>query len=91
MAKQKTTTNSNEEYLKQRVPVILKRPESEKKDIRTVSVNRVNYQKTYGKQVMVPRFVAEVIKESEKYEQIAQNNADERAEEFARGKSTLDG
>jgi len=40
---------------------------------------------------MVPRFVAEVIKESEKNEQIAQNNADERAEEFARGKSTLDG
>ena len=71
---------TKEDYLKERVPVTLKRPESEKKEFRTVSVNGVNYQIAYGKQVLVPRFVAEIIKESEKNEQIAQSNADALAQ-----------
>ena len=84
-------TMTKEDYLKERVPVTLKRPESEKKEFRTVSVNGINYQIAYGKQVLVPRFVAEIIKESEKNEQIAQSNADSRAKEFAEGISTLEG
>ena len=85
------TIMTNEDYLKERIPVTLKRPESEKKEFRTVSVNGVNYQIAYGKQVMIPRFVAEIIKESEKNEQIAQTNADIRAKEFIDGISTLEG
>ena len=84
----KVTTN---DYLNERVPVILKRPESEKKEFRTVSVNGVNFQIEYGRQVMVPRYIAEIIAESEKNEQIAKDNADKRAEEFAMGKSSLEG
>lgn len=93
MAKQEVKKNENtaEEYLKQRVAVMMKRPETEKKEFRTVSVNGVNYQIAYGKKVMVPRYVAEVIRESERNEQAAQARADERAEEFAAGKSTLEG
>lgn len=93
MAKQEVKKNENraEEYLKQRVAVMMKRPETEKKEFRTVSVNGVNYQIAYGKKVMVPRYVAEVIEESEKNEREAQERADEKAEEFASGKSTLEG
>lgn len=93
MAKQNTDKAKiqRENYLNERVPVTLKRPESEKKDFRTVTVNGVNYQIAYGKQVLVPRFVAEIIRESEKNEQIAQSNADEKAQEFAAGKSSLEG
>ncbi len=93
MAKQ-TTENlkkQKEDYLNERVPVTLHRPESEKKEFRTVSVNGVNYQIAYGKQVLVPRFVAEIIKESEKNEEIAKNNADEYANNFIAGKSSLEG
>lgn len=93
MAKQ-TTQNSKiekEAYLNERVPITLHRPESEKKEFRTVSVNGVNYQIAYGKQVQVPRFVAEIIKESEKNEEIAKSNADEYANNFAAGKSSLEG
>ena len=93
MAKQNTDKAKiqRENYLNERVPVTLKRPESEKKDFLTVTVNGVNYQIAYGKQVLVPRFVAEIIRESEKNEQIAQSNADEKAQEFAAGKSSLEG
>ncbi len=94
MTKQQTLENTKkqkEAYLNERVPVTLKRPESEKKEFRTVTVNGVNYQIAYGKQVFVPRFVAEIISESEKNEQIAQSNADEKAQEFAAGKSSLEG
>lgn len=80
-----------EDYLNERVPITLHRPESEKKDFRTVSVNGVNYQIEFQKQVMVPRFVAEVIHESDKNEQIAKNNADEKAQDFLLGKSSLEG
>ena len=76
MAKQ-TTQNSKiekEAYLNERVPITLHRPESEKKEFRTVSVNGVNYQIAYGKQVQVPRFVAEIIKESEKNEEIGKSS-----------------
>ena len=91
MAKKVNTQNQMEDYLKERVPVTLKRPESEKKDFRTVSVNGVNFQIEYGKTVMVPRYIAEIIKESEKNEQIAKDNADKKAEEFLMGKSSLEG
>ena len=93
MAKQNTGKEKiqRENYLNERVPVTLKRPESEKKEFRTVTVNGVNYQIAYGKQVLVPRFVAEIIRESEKNELIAQSNADEKAQEFAAGKSSLEG
>ena len=91
MAKKVNTQNEINDYLNERVAVTLKRPESEKKEFRTVSVNGVNFQIEYGKTVMVPRYIADVIKESEKNEQIAKDNADKKAEEFAMGKSSLEG
>lgn len=91
MAKKVNTQNQTNDYLNERVPVTLKRPESEKKEFRTVSVNGVNFQIEYGKTVMVPRYIAEIIKESEKNEQIAKDNADKKAEEFLMGKSSLEG
>ena len=94
MAKQtneQIINKQREDYLNERVPITLKRPESEKKEFRTVSVNGVNFQIAYGKQVFVPRYVEEIIKESEKNEQIAKDNADEAAEAFAMGKSSLEG
>ena len=87
----KNKSNSSLEYLKERVPITLRRPESEKKDFRTVTVNGINYQIAYGHQVMVPRFVAKVIEESEKNAELAKIHADEKAEEFARGQSNLNG
>ena len=82
---------TREEYLKERVAVTLRKPESEQKEFRTVSVNGVNYQIAYGKTVLVPRFVAQIIKESEKNEQIAQSNEDEKAKDFIEGISTFEG
>lgn len=87
----KTSEQIRNERLNERVPVTLHRPEGEKKDFRTVTVNGVNFQIAYGKQVMIPRYVAEIIAESEKNDREAQSNADFLAKEFAAGKSSLNG
>lgn len=77
------------EYLSQRVPVILKRPESEKKEFRTVTINGKTFQIAYGQKVMIPRYVAQVIEEGLKNEQIAKCRAEEKSEAFLMGKSSF--
>ena len=80
---------TNEEYLNERVPVTLYKPESEKKDFRTVSVNGKNFQISYGHTVMLPRYAAFVIEEALRNEEIARANTKEHADAFLQGKSYL--
>ena len=79
-----------EEHLQERVPVIIHRPEGEKKDFRTVTVNGRNFQIEYDRQVMLPRYAAEVIEESERNAKLANDNARAKAEDFENGKSALE-
>lgn len=74
----------NKEYLNERVPVRLQRPEGEKMAHRTITVNGKNFQIQYGVQVMVPRYVKNVIDESIRNAANAQRRMDEVLEEQAR-------
>lgn len=64
-----------EEYNHELVTVNVRRPEGVKDESCTVTVNGKNYQIMYGKDVKVPRFVANIIKESERNTMIAEENA----------------
>lgn len=86
----KKQTTENQEHLQERVPVIIHRPEGEKKDFRTVTVNGRNFQIEYDRQVMLPRYAAEVIEESERNSKLANDNARAKAEDFENGKSALE-
>lgn len=70
-AQQKETIN----YWDERVPIYIPRPELEKNTSRTVTVNGCNYQIAYDTQVMVPRFVAQVVRESMRNTRKAQDRA----------------
>ena len=67
------------DYWDEKVPVYLARPEGEVSNARTVTLNGVNYQIQYNKEVMVPRKVKAILDES------AQNKAfaDEEMNRFA--------
>nr|DAW92327.1 MAG TPA: hypothetical protein [Caudoviricetes sp.] len=84
-------TIKKEDYLMERIPFRLHRPESERKDFRTVTVNGKTFQIAYGKEVQLPRYVVQVLEESEANDQAARLHAEERAEAFARGESSLEG
>lgn len=74
MAQTKKAENT-QEYWNERVPVYIPRPELEKSTSRTVTVNGRNYQIAYDTQVMVPRFVAQVVQESMRNTRKAQDRA----------------
>lgn len=81
---------TNTEYLNERVPVILHRPESERKEFRTVTVNGTNYQIAFGRRVLLPRYVALIIEEALSNEEKAKMNAEEKSRMFSAGKSSLE-
>ncbi len=64
-----------ENYWDERVPIYIPRPEMEKSTSRTVTVNGRNYQIAYDTQVKVPRFVAQVVRESMRNTRKAQDRA----------------
>lgn len=85
-AKEEKTVKTKEEYMKEKVPVMIIAPEGEKVDFTTVTVNGYNYQIEYGKTVMVPRFVKEVIENSRSESEKARRTANMLAREFEGGK-----
>lgn len=64
---------SSEEYLNERVPYIVRKPENVDESFTTVTINGKNYQIEYNRQVMVPRFVKEAIENSYKADEEAYN------------------
>lgn len=65
MAERKNTKSEQkikEDYLNEKVTFVIRRPEGIDEDFTTVTVNGKNYQIAYGKTVLIPRFVCEVIK-----------------------------
>ena len=71
MAETKTKKQSKEvEYMDEKVPVFLIKPESETENAVTVTINGYNYRVAYGKKVMVPRKVALVLEESMRNQQV---------------------
>ena len=52
------------DYWDELVPVHLMQPEGEAQNARTVTLNGVNYQVQYNKEVMVPRKIAAILDES---------------------------
>lgn len=75
--KEKLAAKRQREYLQERVPVMLQRPEGEKMAHRTITVNGKNFQIQYGMTVMVPRYVKNVIDESVRNAEQAQRKVDE--------------
>lgn len=73
--KQIKSEMTDEQYWNERVPVYIPRPETEKGTSRTVTVNGRNYQIAYDTQVLVPRFVAQVVQESLRNARRAQDRA----------------
>lgn len=64
MAEKKTTVNKEalrKAHQEEKIPFVVRRPEGVEGDFTTVTVNGKNYQIAYGKTVMIPRFVAEII------------------------------
>lgn len=78
----KATGINAEEYLKEKVPYIVKRPEGSKEEFTTVTVNGKNYQIAYNKTVMIPRFVKEIIDNSDKASDEAMQNQKKYADLF---------
>lgn len=68
---------STDEYLNEKVPCIIRKPENSEEAFTTVTVNGVNYQIQFNKQVLVPRFVKEVIDNSYKADEEARSRQDE--------------
>lgn len=64
MAEKKTTVDKEalrKAHQEEKVPYVIRKPEGVEGDFTTVTVNGKNYQIAYGKTVMIPRFVAEII------------------------------
>lgn len=61
-----TKIKSSAEYLKEKVPCVIRKPENTDEAFTTVTVNGTNYQIQFNRQVLVPRFVKEVIENSYK-------------------------
>lgn len=64
MAEKKTTVDKEalrKAHQEEKIPFVIRKPEGVEGDFTTVTVNGKNYQIAYGKTVMIPRFVAEII------------------------------
>ena len=72
MAQTKAKQQTTEEYMNEKIPYVLNKPDGVKDTSRTVTVNGVNYQIQYNKQVMIPRFIAEILEQSRAQELRAQ-------------------
>lgn len=70
-----------EEYYNERVPYFARKPEGLAKSEThfTVTVNGKNYRYAYDMQIMIPRFIREVLESQAQM----QRKADERVTEFA--------
>lgn len=73
MAQTQTKTQQTaEEYMNEKVPYVLNKPDGVRDTSRTVTVNGVNYQIRYNRQVMLPRFIAQILDQSRAQELRAQ-------------------
>lgn len=82
MAEKKTTVDKEalrKAHQEEKVPYVIRKPEGVEGDFTTVTVNGKNYQIAYGKTVMIPRFVAEIIENA----YAAADDADVKRQEFA--------
>ena len=64
MAEKKTIVDKEalrKAHQEEKIPFVIRKPEGVEGDFTTVTVNGKNYQIAYGKTVMIPRFVAEII------------------------------
>ena len=83
MAEKKTEAKIDKEALRkahqeEKVPFVVRRPEGVEGDFTTVTVNGKNYQIAYGKTVMIPRFIVEVIENA----YLAADDADVKRQRF---------
>jgi len=78
MKKTNKTTDTSE-----RKPYILHRPDGDRSDFDTVTLNGKTYQIEYGKTVMLPEAVIEILEESKRNRALAENNAINAAELMA--------
>lgn len=69
--KAETNQGTKVDYWDELVPVHLIQPEGETQNAKTVTHNGKNYQIQYGKEVMVPRKIAEILKQSAENKAIA--------------------
>ena len=67
----------------ERKPYILHRPDGDRSDFDTVTLNGKTYQIEYGKTVMLPEAVIEILEESRRNRVLAENNAINAAELMA--------
>lgn len=65
-------------YNEEKVPVFIRRPESEPEDSITVTLNGRNYQIAYDTRVMVPRKIALIVEEMQRNEAKANKAMRER-------------
>ena len=65
-------------YNEEKVPVFIRRPESETEDSVTVTLNGKNYQIAYDTKVMVPRKVALIVEEMQRNESNANRKIRDR-------------
>jgi len=72
-------TNKPEE----RQPYMLMRPDGDRSDFDTVTLNGKTYQIEYGKTVMLPPSVIAILEESKRNRMLAENNAINAAELMA--------
>ena len=77
---------TREEYLNERVPCIIRKPENTDESFTTVTVNGKNYQIEYNRQVLVPRFVKEAIDNSYKADEEAYNRQAQLESEAGEGR-----
>ena len=75
-------TNKNTTNI-ERKPYILHRPDGDRSDFDTVTLNGKTYQIEYGKTVMLPVPVIEILEESRRNRVLAENNAINAAELMA--------
>lgn len=77
------------EFYSEKVPVMVRRPEGSKENSFTVTLNGVNYQIEYGKEVFVPRAIKLIIDESERNKEKAEERSAEFIRDFTDGKAYL--
>lgn len=82
----KNTTNTTND---ERKPYILHRPDGDRSDFDTVTLNGKTYQIEYGKTVMLPPPVIEILEESKRNRVLAENNALNAAELMAEKMKSL--
>lgn len=86
---QVNTKKEREDFYNEKVAVTVRRPEGTKENFCTVTVNGVNYQIAYGKEVFVPRFVKLILDESDRNRETAEEASEELAQQFINGKAAL--